>query len=302
MSKCIYVKKGLLYISAVLSIILLNNGCNNSQNEEVEEEEATEQVQKLEKEKIFYTLTTPIELVAIMNKMGLAYDENLLNPTDNVSKYTTANKQAINLGIYAADLVYCSLFNQFQPTLKAFESSKKLADGLGIANAYEASALIRIQDNINQKDSLLKVISECLSNTDAYLKDNARIGISLLVLSGGWLEGLYIATQSIDIDNMNPNIASLIGEQKISLENLLKIIEMYKDESGTDLTEIRKDMTELSQLFEKVKITLHSSPVAVDNTVRKTTLNSSTQVSITPEDIKAIKDKISVLRNKYIQG
>ena len=282
-------------------LLFVSTSCNNSQDEEAKDQQLTEQSQKQEKQKVFFSLTTPIELVAIMNRMGLFYDESLLNPTENAAKYTTANKQAVNLGIYAADLTYCSLFNQFQATLKAFEASKKLADGLGITDAYEAGALSRIQDNINQKDSLLKIVSECLSNTDAYLKDNYRVGISLLVLSGGWLEGLYIATQTNNNNNLNPNFASLIGEQKISLENILKLIEVYQGESGVDLNEIRKDMTELNKLYEKVQITLQSGNPKDSKEDHKTTLSSSTMVTITPEDVEAIKAKVKELRNKYAQ-
>jgi hypothetical protein len=296
----LYLQNSLIALCASLSLLLFSTSCNNNnQGEEDTEEEIYGQAQKKEKENVFYTLTTPIELVAILNQMGLYYDESLLNPTENVSKYTTANQQAVNLGIYAADLTYCGLFSQFQSTLKAFEASKKLADGLGITDAYEAGQLSRIQDNINQKDSLLKVISECLSNTDAYLKDNYRIGISLLVLSGGWIEGLYIATQTNDVINLNPNFASLIGEQKLSLENILKLIEIYQSESGVDLTEMRKDLTELNKLYEKVRIILQSSPPKENREERKTTLTSSTQVTISPEDIKAITDKVKELRIKY---
>lgn len=298
----LYLQRSLLFICTVLPFLFISNGCNNNQEEEKElQQQEEEQVQKQQKQNVFYTLTTPIELVALMNQMGLYYDESLLNPTENVSKYTTANKQAVNLGIYAADLTYCSLFSQFQSTLKAFEASKKLADGLGITDAYEAGELNRIQENINQKDSLLKIISECLSNTDAYLKDNYRIGISLLVLSGGWIEGLYIATQTNDGKNINPNFASLIGEQKISLENILKLIEVYQDESGVDLTEIRKDMTELNKLYANVQIILQSSAPKEDKSSHKTTLNSSTQVTISPEDLKAITNKVKELRTKYTE-
>lgn len=261
-----------------------------------------EHLEKEQKEKVIFALTTPIELVALLNQMGLYYDDALLNPTDNASIYTTTNKQALNLGIYAADLTYCSLFSQFQSTLKSFEASKKLAEGLGITNAYEAETLNRLQENINQKDSLLKILSECLSNSDAYLKDNDRVGISLLILAGGWLEGLYIATQIMDESSQNPNFASLIGEQKISLRNLLKLIEAYQDESGVDLTEVRKDMTELNKLYEKVQITLQSSDPKEDKIAHKTTLTSSASVSITADDVIAIKNKVYELRTKYVQS
>ena len=297
----IYLLKNRWFHIITLLFLFIGISCNNTPQEEDNKDPLAEQEQKNKQEQVFYTLTTPIELVALMNQMGLYYNESLLNPTDNVTKYTTANLQAINLGVYAADLTYSSLFNQFQSTLKDFEASKKLADGLGITDAYEAGELNRIQDNINQKDSLLKIMSECLSNTDAYLKDNYRVGISLLVLSGGWIEGLYIATQTYNAESTSPNFGSLIGEQKISLENILKLIEIYQDESGVDLTQIRKDMTELNKLYANVVITLQSSPSKEDKANHKTTLNSSTQVTISREDIKAITEKVKEIRTRYTQ-
>lgn len=47
-------------------------------------------------------------------KAGAKYNKNILNDVKNVDKYTSAGQQALNLGIYGADLSYTSVFNHTQ--------------------------------------------------------------------------------------------------------------------------------------------------------------------------------------------
>jgi hypothetical protein len=48
---------------------------------------------------------------------------------------------------------------------------------------------------MNDRDALLRHHQRDLLEVDAYLKENERDNISALMIAGGWVEGLYIATQ-----------------------------------------------------------------------------------------------------------
>ncbi|MBL7984091.1 MAG: hypothetical protein JNM91_03795, partial [Flavobacteriales bacterium] len=53
---------------------------------------------------IFHNIPSPMETAALLKKAGAEYDKDILNDPNNRSKYTSASKQALNLGIYGADL------------------------------------------------------------------------------------------------------------------------------------------------------------------------------------------------------
>ncbi len=77
-----------------------------------------------------------------------------------------------------------------------------------------------MQSKMNDRDALLDIISETYWNVDAYLKENDRDNISALMIAGGWVEGLYIATQ-VASTNDSPELRQRIAEQKLSLNDLI---------------------------------------------------------------------------------
>ena len=71
-----------------------------------------------------------------------------------------------------------------------------------------------------------------------------------LIICGGWLEGVYLATQLAVLNPKNDAIKQRIAEQKYSIENLIKLLETYS--SSEDLIEITFTMKELEALFQKI--------------------------------------------------
>ena len=98
---------------------------------------------------IFYSLPSPLESAILIKSAGASYNEKFLNPTNNVSKYTSNKSMALNLGVYITDLSYASMFDQAQTTIKYMDVSKKMADGLGITDGIDQSTIDRLEENIN---------------------------------------------------------------------------------------------------------------------------------------------------------
>ena len=76
---------------------------------------------------------------------------------------------------------------------------------------------------------------------------------------GGWVEGLYLSVTLIgnDIKN-NPDLAQMIYEQKISLDVLISLLELFKDKS--DIQKYLTEINELKVIYENI-----SSPMTQDN-------------------------------------
>jgi hypothetical protein len=247
---------------------------------------------------IFYNIPSPMETAALLKKAGADYNGKILNDVKNVDKYTSASKQALNLGVYGADLSYASVFNNTQESMFYTSCAKKLADRLGVSNAFNDSTLEAMERSMNDRDALLDIISETYWNVDAYLKENERDNISALMIAGGWVEGLYIATQ-VTLTNDNPALRQRIAEQKYSLDDLVSLIDTY----GTDdeaLLAVRGDLASLQALFNAIPAgTGGASNVTQENGV--TVIGGDAPpVSLNDAQLNAIRDKAAAIRNNYI--
>ena len=160
-------------------------------------------------EKIFNALPSPLESAMLIKSAGARFDEALLNPVGKVSSYITNKSMALNLGIYTCDLSFASLYEQTQLIIDYMNAAKKMADGLGILKAIEQSTIDRLEENINNSEVIMEIVSETFMNSNSYLEDNGQSAVAAMVLVGGWFEGLYISTQLVDLNDFNGN--KLVG-------------------------------------------------------------------------------------------
>ena len=295
--------KGVVLVACLLTVFFACSSESEQKTEsgieEEEEEILTEKEQEANKaQKVFYTIPSPIEMTSLIKKAGASYDKDAGNSPSNVSNYVTIVSMALNLGIYGADLSYASIFDQTQETLRYFAVAKKLADGIGISDAFGKSTLNRIEANINNRDSLISIISDSYWETDAYLKENKRSNTSALVIAGGWIEGLYIATILAANTSNNKEIVSRIGEQKLSLNNLTAMLNSYDDENISDLV---NDLNGLKKVYDSVELTYYREEPTINPATKVTTIHTTSKISISVADLQSITDKIANIRNKIIK-
>ena len=246
---------------------------------------------------IFYNIPSPMETATLLKDAGAEYDKDILNDVLNVDKYTAASKQAINLGIYGADLSYASVFNNTQESMFYTSCAKKLADRLGVSNAFNDTTIDRMESNRNDRDSLLDIISQTYWDVDAYLKDNGRDNISALMIAGGWVEGLYIATQ-VSKTNDAPALRQRIAEQKLSLGDLLELLSTY-DQSDAAVAGAIGDLKAINELF--AGISSGGAATEVKQEGGMTVIGGGGPVaSLTDDQLTAIRDKAATVRNNWI--
>jgi len=244
-----------------------------------------------------FSIPSPIQTALLIKKSGYPYNKEMLNSSDNYSKYDTKYKKALNLGIYGADLGYISLYDQTQDALSYLASIEKLATDVGVSDMFNATLVKRFQQNMGKEDSLLSMVSEAFRRSDAYFKDNKQNDISSLVLVGGWIESLYFAVQANNSQKVNTkDVVTRIAEQKISLQNLVKMLQPYNDRP--EYAKLSKDLASLADVFDNVEFVYNYIPPTVDVKNKVTSINSTSNVQISPELLKQITDKIVALRNQ----
>ncbi len=258
-----------------------------------ESEETMSQVQD-----IFYTVPSPMEMAAILKRSGASYDMALLNDVKKVNGYNSARSQALNLGIYGADLSYASIFNQNQESIIYLSCTKKLADKLGVTKAFDDNMIERMEANVENRDSLLHIVSETYFVLDAYLKENGRDHISAMVIAAGWVEGLYLAS-SIAAGEEDPSkqLIDRIAEQKLSLQNLKALITAYNSEH--ELDDILEDIALLETAYASVSVESEDSTVSTgDDGVAE--IGGTTTNTLSPETLKEIARVVSEIRARYV--
>ncbi len=247
---------------------------------------------------IFYNIPSPMETASLLKKAGADYNGKILNDVKNVDKYTAASKQALNLGIYGADLSYASVFNHTQESMFYTSCSKKLADRLGVSTAFNDSTLEAMERSQNDRDALLDIISETYWNVDGYLKENGRDNISALMIAGGWVEGLYIATQ-VAKTNDSPELRQRIAEQKYSLTDLIGLIASYEVDEPA-LNGVKADLEALSALYADVATATGGESTVTQEGGVTVVGGPAGAATLTDTQLSAIRDKAAAIRNTYI--
>lgn len=248
---------------------------------------------------IFYAMPSPLETAMLVKSAGAAYNEDLLNSIDNAGNYTTNRSMALNLGIYTCDLSFASLYDQTQTSISYMSAAKKMADGLGILDAISEETLERLEENVNNREMIMDIVSETFMNSSSYLQENNRQAISSIMLVGGWVEGLYLATKLVDKDSFEGNkLVTRIIDQKLSLNIVMKLLEEQK--SNPDVAAIIDDMNELKAIYEKISVTTSKIETSFDEETQVTTLESETKSNFTPELFAELSAKVESLRESYI--
>ncbi len=204
---------------------------------------------------IFYSLPAPQEVATfLLYNDDAFFTEDILNPTSNTPNYNTEPAKAYNLGIFSADLSYASLYDQNQIVINYMATSKKLAEELGILDAFDQETINNLEENINDRDAIMRIISETFMDSDAYLQENDKQDVGAMILIGGWIEGIYLAVQISDQNvKGNTQLVSSILEQGLSLELMVQFLNDFQS-SKLDL--VTNDLTELFDIYNSIESTV----------------------------------------------
>ena len=292
---------GLLSCNSKTSQDTLTQDTLSNIEEKNEEQTTTVDSNKLKNVKaIFYNFPSPIEMAQLLQNANAPYNSELMNSVTNVDNYSKTESLALNLGVYGADLSYNRLYDQIQHSINYLATIRKITEQLKIPQDEGTYTVSRIEENIEDKDTLFQIISDTYTHADIYLKENNRESTAILIIVGGWVEALYIATNILDKNNPNQEIMYCIAEQKFSLINLIKIID--KCENDTEIIGIIKTkLLKLKKVFDKIEIIYQKGTIKTDSINNKTFVNCITEIEVDYNTINDIRIIIEDLRNNIVR-
>ncbi|MCU0435594.1 MAG: hypothetical protein MUC87_19195 [Bacteroidia bacterium] len=247
-------------------------------------------------ENVFYYIPSPIEMADLLRRAGAGYDKDLPNLPDNVSRYTSTTSQALNLGIYGADVSFSGIMGQTAETMTFMSCANKLAEGLHVSSAFPPALRDRLETNMGSRDSVLNIITNAYWDCDALLHENNQQHASALMIAGGWIEGLYLACRVAEKTNNN-EIRIRIAEQRFSLD---KLIDLLNSRKHNDLTALANELKELQAIYAKLPPPAATTAKEENGITVIGAEDDVKPVSLNALEFKAIFDKVKAIREKIV--
>jgi hypothetical protein len=248
---------------------------------------------------VFYNVPSALEIGELLKESGAGYSETYPNDPTNIGKYSSQKSQAINLGIYAADLSYAGVYEQKEEAMLYLKCANQLATALGIPNAFNDQTITRLNSNMDKRDSLLSIVTQDYWNTDSYLKNSDRQEISALIMAGGWIEGLFLATQVASHSKSNTDLINRVAEQKMALGDLIEFMNTYPDDAP-GMAIIKNQLKRLDNVYAGINVENKNANVSTDDASNSTTLGGEEKVMMTDQQFKSITDVTATVRNEII--
>ena len=251
-----------------------------------------------EKKEIFYGLLTPIEITNIFRRLVVPYDEASLNPVINSENYMSSSRAAMNLGVYGVDLGYLKIFRKNQDMFNYMLTVRKLAGRLNIPESFITEPIRKVEADMDNGDSIMIIMNQAYKKIEDHLRVDGREGTVGLMLMGGWIEAMYIATTlTYDEANPDPEVVQKISEQKYTLTSLLSLMKNYYDDPMVVF--YTKKLLFLKRYFDTFEIYFKPGDLEID-TSRQVMTATGAEMTVTIETLNNIRDYVAKLRAEII--
>jgi hypothetical protein len=265
-----------LTVSLLIICIASLNSCRSrtEKAQDVAEQQEVNQISSEIQENV-YPLPTSAEIIKLLTDLEVGYQIGATNPVGNVNKYFTSQRRAINLGIYGADLSYVTLYNMPQEVIDYLNAIRSLTNELNMGQIYSEQIYDSIKANADNKENLVRILTDTFNETYSYLSENNQQPLALLVVGGTWVEGMYLTTNISEAAYNVSTISGVLLEQKKSFDRYLEITEPYMSDPG---------VTEFVKTLEPIR-----------------TVYADLGTSLTDKNIADIKKAIETIRTQIVQ-
>jgi hypothetical protein len=247
---------------------------------------------------IFYGLLTPVEICDIFNRLGVNYKKAILNPSSNKDQYLSIAKASINTGIYGVDMGYLKIFGVGQEMIEYMMTIRSLSSKLGIPDNFLTDPIKRIESDISDPDTIMALMNSAYYKMEAHLRAGGRESTAGLMVMGGWVEALYIATQLIyNPEKPDPMVIQKIAEQKYTLTTLLSFMKNYYDDPVVVF--YTKKLKYLKNYFDTFDIYFRKGDLEID-TAKQVFRSSGSEMTVTVQTLNQIRDYVSKLRTELV--
>ena len=246
-----------------------------------------------------FCVPSPYKFAQHIRKLEISYNPTLLNDVSNRNLYQNTFRKSVNLGIYGVNLAYINTFQQATDAVQYFSVINSLSADLGLSDVFDIKTLERLENNIGNKDSILIILTNKYQEADMRLKKENQQGVAALILTGSWIESLYLLTQ-IEKEKPHPQTREHIAEHMFSASGILELLKPLYN-TGDNYTWIIDAIVDLCYEFDGITYDYtYAKPITYPD-LKRTVFTSQSSIDIKPEQLKNISEKIEDLRNAIIR-
>jgi hypothetical protein len=250
------------------------------------------------KNEIYYGILTPVQICTIFNRLGIPYNNAILNPISNKDMYLSSSKASINTGVYGVDFGYLKVFGVGQQMIDYMVTIREMSNKLGIPDSYLTEPIRKVQSDISEPDTILFLMNNAYTKMEAHLREGGRESTAGLMVMGGWVEAMYIATQLVyKPGKPDPEVIQKIAQQKYTLTTLLSFLKNYYDDPV--VVYYSKKLKYLKNYFDSFDIYFKKGDLEIDTT-RQVFRSSGSQMTVSVGTLNNIRDYISKLRTEMV--
>lgn len=244
-------------------------------------------------------ISSPVETAALIKRLKVPFDKDLMIPAKAAENFNTNFQMALGLGLYGTDLGYLNMFEKTSEVLSYISVVKDLADGIQVGQFFDFNSLKRLATNNESLDSLIVISQQSYNGIDKYLRETNRSSLSIVIVTGVWVEGMYLASR-VAQQTKNTQMVETVADQKVVLATLLPLLRMY--ESDANIKALADNIESLKALYDQVKITYEKGDPEMKEVDGKITFVQKDKqfVEASPELMDQIMSEILVMRNAMI--
>lgn len=253
-----YTKKTLNKISflallflAILFLASCKGGNKSAEQDQLAADSLDKELLASDIKEVLYPLPTPFEMTKMLNDIGATYLSKNLNAPSRVEKYITEQSKAVNLGIYGADLAYASTYQQQQDIQTYLNSIKTLADQLGVSYDFTKLLSDEYKTKFENKDSLTAIVTNTIYDTYQYLDQKSNPDLAVNMVTGMWVELMYIATNISENSYNFTGMVDIISKQKASYEKVMSLLSARN--ANADIKGLETKLQVLKPVYDKVE-------------------------------------------------
>lgn len=250
-------------------------------------------------DEIYHRFPSPEEMLSILQRDELIFNARILNDPKKATEYLNSKSQALNLGVYSADLAYLTLFEKHKESTLYFEAIYNLSNDLRISSAFDIELLRRVQSNMTNPDSLKALSDFAFGKISNYLVANNKEKIFALISLGGFVEALHLSFNFSEGYSENNVIVQRISDQKLVLENIISYSGPYKDDPA--VAEVMEAIVPIRKIYNEIE-SVKSETVVTKSEDGKIIISGGNKITITHEQFEGLREATIQVRKEITQN
>lgn len=212
----------------LLTLAVFMSSCGNKKKQKEELEVKKGEIAHIVSNYV-YPLPSSFELMDMLNEIEAAFIIGISNPASEVDKYKTESKQALNLGVYMADVSYAAVYQRKQAAQDYLTSAEKLIRTLHVDGTFDDNFASEISAQVENRDSLVNLVTEASQSVYSDFHRQNKKELAFMMAAGAWTEAMYLTLIISDNTPLNASVIKAIMFQRNSLNKTVALLEEVKD-------------------------------------------------------------------------